>query len=150
MNTPCTGDCMVRMAYVQHLTRITIVRMKIPAITGISKKVYDLLFERPLLSLEIKSADNISALLGVEKGQNIFVTPLLRDDLYAKGDGCICEIQEKMIYLQKVKKLDEAEIVTVRIQVKPKFSGKIKSVEKRALGAGVDVEVERAVRCSIS
>ena len=55
-----------------------------------------------------------------------------------------------MIYLQKVKKRDEAEIVTVRIQVKPKFSGKIKSVEKRALGAGVDVEVERAVRCSIS
>lgn len=141
---------MVRMAYVQHLTRITIVRMKMPAITGISKKVYDLLFERPLLSLEIKSADNISALLGVEKGQNIFVTPLLRDDLYTKGGGCICEIQEKMIYLQKVKKWDEAEIVTVRIQVKPKFVGKIKSVDKRALGAGVDVEVERAVRCSIS
>lgn len=141
---------MVRMAYVQHLTRITIVRMKMPAVTGISKKVYDLLFERPLLSLEIKSADNISALLEVEKGQDIFVTPLLRDDLYSKGGGCICEIQEKMIYLQKVKKWDEVEIVTVRIQVKPKFSGKIKSVDKRALGAGVDVEVERAVRCSIS
>ncbi|MBU7045908.1 MAG: DUF473 family protein [Theionarchaea archaeon] len=141
---------MVRMAYVQHLTRITIVRMKMPAITGISRKVYDLLFERPLLSLEIKSADNISALLGVEKGQDIFVTPLLRDDLYTKGGGCICEIQEKMIYLQKVKKWDEAEIVTVRIQVKPKWTGKIKSVDKRALGAGVDVEVERAVRCSIS
>ncbi len=150
MNTPCTGDFMVRMAYVQHLTRITIVRMKMPAVTGISKKVYDLLFERPLLSLEIKSADNISALLEVEKGQDIFVTPLLRDDLYSKGGGCICEIQEKMIYLQKVKKWDEVEIVTVRIQVKPKFSGKIKSVDKRALGAGVDVEVERAVRCSIS
>ncbi|MBU7018390.1 MAG: DUF473 family protein [Theionarchaea archaeon] len=141
---------MVRMAYVQHLTRITIVRMKMPAVTGISKKVYDLLFERPLLSLEIKSADNISALLEMEKGQDIFVTPLLRDDLFAKGDGCICEIREKMIYLQKVKKWDEAEIVTVRIQVKPKFVGKIKSVEKKTLGAGVDVEVEKAVRCSIS
>lgn len=150
MNTPCTGDFMVRMAYVQHLTRITIVRMKMPAVTGISKKVYDLLFERPLLSLEIKSADNISALLGVEKGQNIFVTPLLRDDLFTKGDGCICEIQEKMIYLQKVKKWDEAEIVTVRIQVKPKWTGRIKGLDKKALGTGVDVEVERAVRCSIS
>jgi hypothetical protein len=138
------------MVYVQHYRRVAPVKMKMPCLTGISKKVYDFLFERPLLSLEIKSTDNVIVLLNSEKGNHIFLTPILRDDLFCKGDGIICELVEKNVGLQKVKKWDEVEIVAVRIQVKPLCVGRIRSVNKDILGSGVTVEVERVLRGPIS
>lgn len=143
---------MVRTTYVsEYLARITIAQPeKMPALTGISKKVFDILLERPLLSLEIKSCDNINALSSIEKGHYIFLTPILRADLLPRGEGVICQLQSKNVSLQKVKKWDEVEIVAVRIQVKPLCTGRIKAIEKRKLGEGVLVEVERAFRCSIS
>jgi hypothetical protein len=143
---------MVRMTYVsEYLAKFTITRTdRMPALTGISKKVYDLLLGRPLLSLEIKSADNINALLHTEIGTHVFLTPTLREDLLPKAEGVICELRDSRISLQKVKKWDEIEIVAVRIQLKPVCMGRAKNVEKRSLGEGVAVDVERTVRCSIS
>jgi hypothetical protein len=141
---------MTRMVYAQHFRMVAPTKMKMPALTGISRKVYEILFERPLLSLEIKSADNIIALLNSGKGDHIFLTPILRDDLFCKGDGIICELVEKNVGLQKVKKWDEVEIVTVRIQVKPLCMGRIRGMEKDVLGSGVTVEVERVLRGPIS
>lgn len=143
---------MVRMTYVsEYLARITIAQAeRMPALTGISKKVFDLLLERPLLSLEIKSCDNINALSSTEKGHYIFLTPILRADLLLRAEGVICSLQDKNVSLQKMKKWDEVEIVAVRIQVKPVCKGRIKAIEKKSLGEGVSVEVERTVRCSIS
>lgn len=143
---------MVRMTYVsEYLARITIAQVeRMPALTGISKKVFDLLLERPLLSLEIKSCDNINALSSTKKGNYIFLTPILRADLLPRAGGVICSLQDKNVSLQKMKKWDEVEIVAVRIQVKPVCKGRIKVIEKKSLGEGVSVEVERTVRCSIS
>lgn len=140
----------MRMTYLtQHrITFLTTDRM--PALTSISRKIYELLLERPLFSLEIKNADNITALLPVEKGYQIFLTPILREDLFPKAEGLVCELLEKKVTMQKVKKWDEVEMVAVRIQVKPICRGRIKSIEKRELGEGVAVDVERSVKCSIS
>jgi hypothetical protein len=149
---PCTGENMVRMTYVsEYLAKFTIIKTdRMPALTGISKKVYDLLWERPLLSLEIKSADNINALLHAEPGTHVFLTPTLREDLLPKAEGIICELRDKKISLQKMKKWDEIEITAMRIQLKPVCMGRAKTIEKKALGEGVAVDVERTVRCSIS
>ena len=142
---------MIRMTRMEQHSRVMYVKTnRMPALAGISKKVYELLLQRPLLSLEIKSADNINALLSSEKGHTVFLTPVLREDLFPKAEGCICELKEKTVSLQKVKKWDEIEIVAVRIQVKPVCLGRISAIEKKSLGEGVRVEVEKAVRCSIS
>ncbi|MBU7036299.1 MAG: DUF473 family protein [Theionarchaea archaeon] len=143
---------MARVTFLsEHIGRIMFIRTdSMPAIAGISNKVYDLLFQRSLLSLEIKSADNVSSLLSAEEGVSLFLTPVLREDMLPKAEGMICELKDKKVTLQKVKKWDEAEIVAVRIQVKPLCTGRIKTVERHHLGGGVDVGVERAVRCSIS
>jgi len=140
----------MRMTYLtQHrVTFITTDRM--PALTSISRKIFELLLERPLLSLEIKNADNIIALLPAEKGYHIFLTPILREDLFPKAEGLVCELLDKKVTMQKVKKWDEVEMVAVRIQVKPLCRGRIKYIEKKGLGEGVEVDVERAVKCSIS
>ena len=142
----------MKVAYIsQHLSRITFVTSKhMPALTSISRKVFDLLHERPLLSLEIKSADNVIALLTVEKGNHIFLTPILREDLFPRAEGLVCELVDKTVTMQKVKKWDEVEIVAVRIQVKPVCKGRIKIIEKTALGEGAKVDVERALKCDIS
>lgn len=141
----------MRLYVSEQLTRITFTSMeKMPALTGISKKVFDLLLERPLLSLEIKSCDNINALHSAEKGSLVFLTPILREDLLPRAGGLICELREKNVTLQKVKKWDEIEIVAVRIQVKPVCSARVKSADKKNLGEGVRVDVERAAPCSIS
>ena len=137
--------------FYEQVTRVMIVKTgKMPALTGISTKVFELLQKRPLLSLEIKSADNINALLSLDKGDYLFLTPVLREDLLAKGGGIVCELTEKTVSLQKVKKWDEVEIVAVRIQVKPVCMGRIKTMEKKQLGQGVDVAVEQTQRCRIS
>jgi hypothetical protein len=142
----------MKITYVaQHLSRFTFLTTDhMPALTSISRKVFDLLHERPLLSLEIKSADNVIALLSAEKGYHVFLTPILREDLYPKAEGLVCELVDKKVTMQKVKKWDEVEIVAVRIQVKPLCAGRVKTIEKTALGQGVKVDVERAVKCDIS
>ena len=141
----------MKMYITEH--RVTFVRSeggKIPALTSISKKVYELLLKRSLLTLEIKSAHNINALQPVKKGDFIFLTPILREDLLPRAEGVICEIQEKKVMLQKKKHWDEVEIITVRLQVKLQCTARIRSVEKEGLDDGVSVEVDRAVQCSIS
>ncbi|MGC1122231.1 MAG: DUF473 family protein [Candidatus Methanofastidiosia archaeon] len=143
---------MARVTFLsEYISRVTFIRTDtMPAVTGVSNKVYGLLFQRPLLSLEIKSADNVSSLLSAEEGAHLFLTPVLREDMVSKAEGMICELKDIKVTLQKVKKWDEAEIVAMRIQVKPVCIGRIKTVEKHPLGGGVEVGVERAVRCSIS
>lgn len=142
---------MTRVYISEHLARITFIKTDtIPALTGISTKVFELLTKRPLLSLEIKSADNINALSSVEKGHYIFLTPILREDLLPRGRGIICELKEKSVSLQKVKKWDEVEIVAVRIQVRPVCVGRIKNVVKKNLGEGLKVRIEQAGKCRIS
>lgn len=150
--SPCIGEIMARVAFLsEYIGRVTFIRTdNMPAVTGISNKMYELLFQRPLLSLEIKSADNVSSLLSAEQGATLFLTPVLREDIMPKAEGMICELKDKKVTLQKVKKWDEIELVAVRIQVKPVCIGRIKTIEKRHLGEGVEVTVERAVRCSIS
>ncbi len=148
---PCTGDNMARMYISEHLTKLMFVKTGgMPAVTGISKKVFEMLLKRRLFSLDIKSAHNVQALSVAEKGYYIFLTPVLREDLLPKVQGVICEIEDKKISLQKMKNWDEVELVTVRLQVKPVCIGRIKSLEKSELDQGVKVEVEKAVRCSIS
>ncbi len=141
---------MRRITYITEYVAWKTPNVRIPAITGISKKVYDFLSERPLLSLEIKSADNIRGLLSIEKGHYIFLTPVLRDDLFLKAQGLVCIIEDMKVSIQKVKKWDEVEVVAVRIQVKPVCEGRIRSFERKPLGEGVEVEVERTVRGRIS
>lgn len=140
----------MRMYVSEHLTSVTLVRSRMPAVTGLSRKVYDLLVARPVLSLEIKSAHNIHALSSAQKGSRIFLTPILREDLLAKTGGLVCEICEKNVSLQKMKNWDEVEIVAVRIQVRPLYVGRVRAVEKKGLDEGVEVEVEGTIKCSIS
>lgn len=140
---------MARLYISEYSTRVIVKHDRMPALTGISRKVYDLLRERPLLSLEIKSADNVNALLPAEKGHHIFLTPILREDLLLKTGGVVCQLKDKKISLQKMKKWDEVEIVTVRIQVQPVCAGRVTSIEKERLGEGVVVEIERMIRCPI-
>lgn len=147
--SPCTGECMARLYISEHLTRVIVKPDRMPALTGISRKVYDFLRERPLLSLEIKSADNVNVLLPSEIGHHIFLTPILREDLLPKTGGVVCQLKDKKISLQKVKKWDEVEIVTVRIQVQPVCAGRVTAIEKEGLGEGVVVEIERMIRCPI-
>lgn len=148
----CTGENMERLYISEYLTRVTLMKPdRMPGITGISHKVYDFLMERPLLSLEIKSADNVNALSHVNQGDHIFLTPVLREDLLPKTEGVICQLKDKKVFLQKVKKWDEVEIVTVRIQVQPVCLGRVTVIEKQRLGEGVMVGgIERKIRCSIS
>lgn len=135
----------------EYLTRYTVLKPdRIPALTGISDSVYTRLMENPLVSLEIKSTDNINSLLAAHVGEHIFLTPTSREDLVQKTQGCIGIIKGKSITLQKVKKWDESEIVAVRLQVKPVCVAKIKGIERKDLGKGVIVRAERSVRCSIS
>lgn len=150
--SPCTGEIMAHMTFLsEYISRVVFIRTdNMPGVTGVTNKVFELLFKRPLLSLEMKSADNVSSLLSAEPGTQIFLTPVLREDIMSKAEGMICELKDIKVTLQKVKKWDEAEIVAVRIQVKPVCIGRVKTVEKHPLGGGVEVGVERAVRCSIS
>lgn len=141
---------MLRMYMTEHMNVMVVRTEKMPAITGISRKVYELLQARPLLSVEILSAHNVHALLSTHKGDHIFLTPILREDLFPKAEGLVCEILEKNASLQKTRNQDEVEIVAVRIQVRPIGAARIKNVEVKALDQGVDVEVERMVRCRIS
>jgi hypothetical protein len=142
---------MTRLYISEHLARVTFISVDtIPALTGISTKVFDLLQKRQLLSLEIKSADNINSLQSVEKGHYLFLTPILREDLLPKGRGIICELKAKSVMLQKVKKWDEVEIVAVRIQVRPVCVGRVKKVMKKNLGEGLTVKIEQAYKCPIS
>jgi hypothetical protein len=149
---PCTGEIMVKFTYVsEYLTRYTIVKSdRIPALTGISDSVFTLLMKRPLVSIEIKSTDNINSLLSADVGDRIFLTPTSREDLVPKIQGCIGIVKGKTVTLQKVKKWDESEIVAVRLQVEPVCIATVKDVELKELGKGVIVKVERSVRCSIS
>lgn len=123
---------------------------RMPALTGISDAVFTLLMERPLVSMEIKSTDNINSLLSAHVGDHIFLTPVSREDLVSKIQGCIGIVRGKTVTLQKVKKWDESEIVAVRLQVEPVCVANVKNVELKELGKGVMVRVERSVRCSIS
>lgn len=144
---------MAKLYISEHLARVTLIWTgtgNMPAVTGISKKVYDLLLKRSLLSLEIKSAHNVHALLSVQKGNQIFLTPILREDLRPRTEGVICEVEDKKVTLQKKKNWDEVEIVAVRLQVRYACRGRVKGIEEKGLDEGCVVEVETAVPCSIS
>ncbi|MEA1944903.1 MAG: DUF473 domain-containing protein [Euryarchaeota archaeon] len=121
--------------------------MKYIALTGISNHVMQDLKNRLLRTIEIRSPHNFFAILGVDIGDSIFLSPTSSNDVTTGTTGIIARVQRREISMHRVVQnndffYEEREAMMARIQLVAEGAGRVRRIIRSELGSAMVVDVE--------
>jgi len=119
------------------------------AFTSISERVYKELLRCGVYTMELRSANNINALLATQDN-SIFVTDKSKEDIRRGMRGILGEIKNVSMMEHKNPYRDESEITVVRVQVETRGTAKATHIINHGTGKPLEVIVEEVIGCAAS
>jgi len=127
-------------------------RMRLLALTGISRESLKELTTRHIRTFEFHSANNVLSFSGISPGDMIFLSEVPPSDLAQGICGCIVivrgyDTRMQHVYYGSGNYNEEAETMSARAQLAYHAQGKIKSVEIKDIYKPVYVDVIEVKFC---
>ncbi|MHC1625146.1 MAG: DUF473 family protein [Methermicoccaceae archaeon] len=122
--------------------------MKYIALTGITQKAIDEMVRRGLKTFEICSPHNFIAILNVDVGDTVFITPIAPEDIIPGTRGVLANVEKKSIYYQKsyqqtAHSSEETEHLSAKLQLRAREYSIIRDVQSATLDRPIMVEVKK-------
>lgn len=123
------------------------INMEYKTLTSISYSAINDLKDHMLRTLEIRSPQNFLASLNINVGDDIFLTPTSAQDLTSGTQGVIATVLQHQVATHRIVSgsesfYEERETTMIRIQLQPRYIGRIRKVVANQIGQVTVVDAE--------